>query len=53
MVLIIKKEAQIQTHTTEPRSCDLDLTLKSYDFLNLRHTFGTSFETVVFGGKFF
>ena len=38
MVVIIKNEAQIQTHSTIPRSCDLDLTLKSYDFLKLRHT---------------
>src|SRR3569623_27008 len=38
MVVVIKNEAQNQTHSTVPRSCDLDLALKSCDFLNLRHT---------------
>ena len=46
MVVIIKNEAQIQTHSTVPRSYDLDLTLKSYDFLKLRHTFDTPYSTM-------
>jgi len=46
MVVVIKNEAQNQTHSTVPRSCDLDLVLKSYDFLNLRHTFDTPYRTM-------
>src|SRR3569623_364533 len=38
MVVNIKNEAQIQMHSLAPRSCDLGITLKSYDFLKLRHT---------------